>query len=139
MNHLILNCVFFATPRRFAYGAVAYIVTDNNPNTPSFLMVKNRVVPRNAEAWSIPRKELIAVLEGARIAILSWKAFEGRTKNVTIWTDAATVLSWITNAAIRPNRFVRKRLGKLDILYHHFQPIHFEHVHTNLNLADVAS
>ena len=61
----------FCDASSLAYGAVAYIVTDNNPHTPSFLMAKSCVVPLNAEVWPIPRKELFAVLEGARIAILS--------------------------------------------------------------------
>ena len=29
-----------------AYGAVAYIVTDNNPHNPSFLTAKSHVIPR---------------------------------------------------------------------------------------------
>ena len=53
-----------------AYEAVAYVVCDHNPNTPSLIMAKSRAVRCSAEAWSFPRKELIVVLEGARIAIL---------------------------------------------------------------------
>ena len=122
-----------------AYGAVAYIMTNTNPHNPSFLIAKSHVIPRHAEAWSIPRKELIAVLEGARIAILSWEALEGRIKKVTIWIDAMTVLSWLTNDSIRPNKYVCRKLDKLSTLYHHFEHVGFQHVHTNLNPADVAS
>jgi hypothetical protein len=119
-----------------AYGAVAYIVNDNNT---SFLIAKSRVVPRHAEAWSIPRKELIAILEGARIAIISLEAFEGRFKKLIIWTDAMTVLSWLTNDSIRPNKYIRRKLDKLNILHRHFEHVEYKHVPTNENPADVAS
>ena len=77
-----------------AYGAVAYMVNGNNT---SFIIAKSRVVPRHAEAWSIPRKELIAILEGVRIAVISLKAFKGRFKKLIMWTDAMTILAWLTN------------------------------------------
>ena len=131
--------MFFCDASSQAYGAVAYIVTDDNPNNPSFLLAKSHVAPRHAEVWSILRKELIAVPEGARAAILSWEALKGRIKNVTMWTDATTVLSWLTNDSIQPNRFIHRKLDKLNSLYHHFGQDSFRHVQTNMNPADVAS
>ena len=122
-----------------AYEAVAYVVCDNNPNTPSLVMAKSHAVRRSAEAWSLPRKELIAVLEGARIAILSNKALRGRAKNATIWTNTTTVLSWTKNDAICPNRYVRWKLDKLESLYHQFEHVEFQHVQTYLNPVDVDS
>ena len=119
-----------------AYGAVPYMVNDNST---SFLIAKSRVVPRHAEAWSIPCKELIAVLEGSRIAIISWKSFEGRIKKLVMWTDAMTVLSWLTNDSIHPNKYIRRKLDKLNTLYRHFEHVEFKHVPTTENPADVAS
>ena len=57
-----------------AYGAVVYIVNDKNS---SFIMAKSCIVPQHAEACSILRKELIAVLEDVRIAIKSVESCEG--------------------------------------------------------------
>ena len=42
----------------------------NDDNT-LFLIAKSRVDPRHATAWSIRRKELIAILKGARISVIS--------------------------------------------------------------------
>ena len=53
----------FCDVSSLAYDAVAYTLTDNNPHTPSFVMAKSRIVLRYAKGWSIPRIELIAVVE----------------------------------------------------------------------------
>ena len=63
----------------------------------SFILAKSRVVPQHANTESISRKELIAILEGTRIAMIALKAFEGRFKKLILWTDAITVLAWLTN------------------------------------------
>ena len=104
----ILELHVFCDASAIAYGAVTYVVCNNKPNNFSMIMVKSRVVPHSADGWSIPRKELPAVLEGARIAILSNKALLDRAKNVTMWTDSIGVLSWITNDAIRPTQYVHR-------------------------------
>ena len=67
------------------------------------------------------------------------KPFGVELKNVTIWTDTTTVLSWIKNDAIRLNRYVCRKLEKLEPLYHQFEHVGFQHVQTNLNPADIAS
>ena len=76
-SDVVLHVFFNASSQ--AYGAVPYI--DKNNNT-SFLIAKSCVVPWHAERWSVPRKKLIAVLEGARIAIISLKAFESTLKKL---------------------------------------------------------
>lgn len=97
------------------------------------------MILHHTDEWSVPRKELIAVLEGAHIAILTGKALEGRISNLTVWMDAMTVLSWLTNNSICPNQFIRRKFYKLNILHHHFEHVAFKHVQTQVNPADVAS
>ena len=79
------------------------------------------------------------MLEDARIAIKVLGALERRIKKVIMWTDAMTVLSWLMNDSIRPNKFIRPKLDKLNTSYHHFESVQIEHVRTAQNLADVAS
>jgi ribonuclease HI len=122
-----------------AYGAIAYVVCDNNPYVFSPAMAKSRIVPKSANNWTIPRKELAGVMEGARIATIVNRAILGRAKELIVWTDSTTVLKWITNQALRPIRYVRRRLDKLDLLYHRFSRIEYRHVATHLNPADIAS
>ena len=47
-----------------------------------------------------------------------------------------TVLSWLTNDSIRPNRYIHRKLDKLKPLY---DPFEHKRVQTTKNHADVAS
>ena len=110
-----------------------------NDNNTSFIIAKSHIVPRHAKVWSIPHKELIAILEGARIAIISLKAFKGRFMKLIMWTDAMTVLSCLTNDAIKPSKYIRRKLDKLNNLQRHFKHLKYKHIPTDQNPADVAS
>ena len=50
-----------------------------------------------------------------------------------------TVLSRLTNDSIRPNKYIRHKLDKLNTLYRHFDHVEYKHVPTTENPADVAS
>ena len=86
-----------------------------------------------------PRKELIAIVEGVHIAVIALKAFEGRFKELIMWTDAMTVLAWLTNDAIKPSKYIRRKLDKLNTLHRRFRHVEFKYIPTDQNPADVAS
>ena len=50
-----------------------------------------------------------------------------------------TVLSWLTNDSMRPNKYIHRKLDKLNILHCHFEHVEYKHVPTNDNPADVTS
>ena len=63
----------FCYASKDANGTVAYI-TMQSTNHVSFVMAISRVVLRSTTLWSIPRKEMIAFVEDARIAVIMLKA-----------------------------------------------------------------
>ena len=65
-------------------------------------MVESHVIPHSAAMWAILRKEIIAVVEGTRVAVIVMKALSLGFHEYHMWTDLMTVLNWITNPAIRP-------------------------------------
>ena len=56
-----------------------------------------------------------------------------------MWTDAMTVLAWLTNDAIKPSKYIHRKLDKLSTLHRRFRHVEFKYVPTVQNPADVAS
>ena len=92
----------FCDPSKNTYGTIVYITIQHGTYT-SFVLAKSCVVLHSAELWSIPQKVLIAVIEGARIAILAQEALAPSLNVMHVWTNSMTVLSWITKPLHRPN------------------------------------
>ena len=80
-----------------------------------------------------------AVTRQCVVAVISLKAFEGRFKELIMWTDAMTVLAWLTNDAIKPSKYIRRKLDKLSTLHRRFRHVEFKYVPMDQNPADVAS
>ena len=76
--------------------------------------------------------------EGMPISIIALKAVDRHVDALHIWADSMTVYSWITNPALRTERFVTLCINhiiehqqKINALQHH-------NVYTIDNPADVA-
>ena len=76
----------FCDASKDAYGAVAYI-TIQPGNYVSFVMAKSCVVPCSTALWSIPQKEMITVVDGARVAVITIKALSLGLYEFHMWTD----------------------------------------------------
>ena len=63
----------FCDASKDAYGAAAYF-TIQPGNYMSFVIAKSHVVPRSAALWFIPKKEMIAVVEGACLVVIALKS-----------------------------------------------------------------
>ena len=134
----IVTLDVFCDASAFAYDAVAYI-TIQLANTTSLVIVKSRVVPCTAQMWSIPRKELISIIEGMHIVLLTREALALNITTIYMWTDSMTVLSWVTNDAAKPNRYVRRKLDELEKLKRTFAQVYYRHAPSEFNPTDVAS
>ena len=95
----------FCDASKDAYGAVAYI-TIQSGNHVLFIMAKSHIVSRSAALRSIPRKDMIVVVGGIRIAVIAVKALSLDLCELHMWTDSMTVLNWIINPAIRHIQFI---------------------------------
>ena len=58
-------------------------------------------------------KELIAVIEGGRIAVITMNALLLGLHEFHMWTDSMTVLNCIINPTIRAIQYIRRKLDKL--------------------------
>ena len=95
----------FTDASSYAYGAVVY-VTSRRTTYQSLVIVKSCVMPKASVKSSIPRKELLAIGEGMRISLFALKAIDRHGDALHILTDSMTVYSWITNLALRTERFI---------------------------------
>ena len=51
--------------------------------------------------------------EGMRISIIARKAIDRNIETLHIWTDSMTVYLWITNPALRTERFVAHHVDNI--------------------------
>ena len=96
---------------------------------------RGRLIPLNV-SWSMPRYELQAAVMAAELHKDVLKALEIPISKSLLWTDSATVLSWLTNTARRPKVFVYNR--RRDIL-RDTDAVQWKCVHTQMNPADLAT
>lgn len=99
-----------------AYGAVAYLRTQENQGEVhiAFVMARSRVSPR--KQLSMPRLELCAALVGAQLAKVIMTELSLPSQQVTLWTDAMTVLTWLNSDSCRYKVFVGTRVAEIQEL-----------------------
>jgi hypothetical protein len=129
-----LHC--FVDASQAAYGACVYIrsVNESNEVTVRLLCAKARVCPLGCT--TIPRKELLGALLGARLCAKVIKSFRFEIANKTIWTDSTVVLGWLKTDVKNLKPFVCNRVNEINELTVGFQ---LRHVPTSMNPADLAS
>ncbi|XP_005167247.1 uncharacterized protein [Danio rerio] len=99
-----------------AYGSVAYLCTldQHNQTHVAFVMARSRVAPR--KQISMPRLELCGALTGAQLAKLLSKELSIPARDVVLWTDSTTVLSWLKSDSCRYKVFVGTRIAEIQDL-----------------------
>ena len=101
----------------------------------SFVRGKGHVIPRDT-SWSTARYELEAAVLAALLHSEVGKALDLPIKRCVLWTDSATVLTWLNNTSRRPKVFVYNR--RKEIL-RHTDSSHWRYINTLLNPADLAT
>ncbi|XP_055714743.1 uncharacterized protein LOC129808863 [Phlebotomus papatasi] len=104
----------FCDSSSFAYGAVAYVVTENETGErkAQLLMAKSRIAP--TKSITIPKLELCATVLGAR---LIKKIQESLSFNECFsWTDSTIVLGQIRSKRVKFNVFTAHRISEIHKL-----------------------
>jgi len=96
------------------------------------IFAKVRVAP--LQERSIPQLELLAAVVGKRAVSYVRKALDLSIIRTTLWTDATTVLQWLSSPAVQP-QFVQNRLTELRKA----ENITFRYTPTKDNPADILS
>lgn len=77
-------------------------------------MARSRVSPR--KQLSMPRLELCAALAGAQLAKVIMTELSLPSQQVTLWTDAMTVLTWLNSDSCRYKVFLGTRVAEIQEL-----------------------
>lgn len=126
----------FADASNVGLGAVSYLrFFQHNTWCCSFIRGKGHILPKGT-SWSVARYELEAAVMAADLHSAVLSALELNVINSFLWSDSATVLSWITNTIRRPKVFVynrRKRILRNSCVQQ------WKYVNTQHNPADLAT
>lgn len=106
----------FADASERAYGTVAYLRAESKDGQVevSFLAARSRVAPKKQQ--TMPRLELCAALTAAQLASLLQSELTVTIRDVILWTDSTTVLTWITSDSCRYKVFVGTRVAEVQEL-----------------------
>ncbi|XP_055715140.1 uncharacterized protein LOC129809350 [Phlebotomus papatasi] len=124
----------FTDASSYAYGTVAYAVTENNRGQimSRILMAKSRVALTDPP--TIPRLELCAAVLGARVLEKIRKSF--LLLDYHLWTDSTIVLGQIRSKRTKLDAYILNRITEIQAL----TDVHkWNHVPTDANPADIIS
>lgn len=104
----------FSDTSEQAYGAVAYLRTENQQGEVevSFLAARSRVAPKKQQ--SIPRLELCATLTGAQLAKVITTELTLSIRSLKLWSDSSTVLTWLHSDSWRYKVFVGTQVAEIQ-------------------------
>lgn len=114
------NCMrdihVFCDASEQAYGSVAYLRTESPDEEVevSFLATRSRVAPKKQQ--SVPRLELCAALTGAQLYKVISTELTLPIRNCILWSDSATVLTWLGSDSWRYKVFVGTRVAEIQEL-----------------------
>ncbi|XP_030609347.1 uncharacterized protein LOC115796997 [Archocentrus centrarchus] len=106
----------FADASEKAYGSVAYLRAESLDGyvEVAFLSARSRVAPK--KQLSMPRLELCAALTAAQLASLLQRELTGPIRNIILWTDSTTVLTWLKSDSCRYKVFIGTRVAEIQEL-----------------------
>ena len=111
-----------------AYGAVAYLVTENSSK---LITSKVRVAP--VKNRTIPQLELTALLVGTKLGVHILQTLNHMIISETsLWSDNEVALQWIKNDCSKLP-YVKNRVAEIQEIQKNFA---FRHVGTKFNPAD---
>ena len=104
-NNVTLHVFADASTR--AYGAVAYLASDNDV---TFVMAKNRVAP--LKNLTLPKLELMAAVIASRVARLVIDALHLQDTHTYFLGDSQITLHWLNSKRILP-QFISRRVHEI--------------------------
>ncbi|CAD7082104.1 unnamed protein product [Hermetia illucens] len=108
----------FADASPKAYGSVAYIRSRNLDETIriSFLYAKSRLAPIRDKRITLPKMELCADLEAARMRCYLVEKLRVKFDSIYLWTDSKITLYWIRSSKFQKDVFVHNRVQEIQQL-----------------------
>ncbi|XP_037924408.1 uncharacterized protein LOC119660102 [Hermetia illucens] len=108
----------FADASPKAYGSVAYIRSRNLDETIriSFLYAKSRLAPIRDKRITLPKIELCADLEAARMRCYLVEKLRVKFDSIYLWTDSKITLYWIHSSKFQKDVFVYNRVQEIQQL-----------------------
>ncbi|XP_053698939.1 uncharacterized protein LOC128745898 [Sabethes cyaneus] len=111
-SYSTLQCHVFTDASENGYGSAVYFrIVDNSKVKCSLVMAKSKVAP--LKHISIPRLELEAAMLGARMLKTVLTNHSLTPREIYLWTDSSTVLSWIRSDHKKYKQFVAHRIGEI--------------------------
>ena len=110
----------FADAGNKSLGAVAYIVSSNSS---CMFASKAKVCPLKFDSFTIPRKELVALSVGTRLAKFIIMSVEGLLSfsTVVLWSDSSNALTWTLSGVPHEQIFIRNRVDEINVKREKFQ------------------
>ncbi|XP_037909920.1 uncharacterized protein LOC119650847 [Hermetia illucens] len=108
----------FADASPKAYGSVAYIRSRNLDENIciSFLYAKSRLAPIRDKRITLPKMELCADLEAARMRCYLVEKLRVKFDSIYLWTDSKITLYWIRSSKFQKDVFVYNRVQEIQQL-----------------------
>lgn len=97
----------FADASTRAYGAVAYLTSDNDV---TFVMAKNRVAP--LKNLTLPKLELMATVIASRVARFVIDSLHLQDTHTYFWGDSQITLHWLNSKKVLP-QFISRRVQEI--------------------------
>ncbi|XP_055951566.1 uncharacterized protein LOC129987632 [Argiope bruennichi] len=130
----ILHC--FCNASKDAYATVIFLRVEQGEIVELRLVaVKSRVAPLKGDGGTIPRKELLAVLVGARLTESVKEALHWKDTRCFYWKDSTKVIAWISREE-KWLVFVGNRVQEIRKLS---KPSSWQHVHGEMKPIDLPS
>ncbi len=126
----------FCDASSYAYGAAIYLrsTPPEGSTTTSLITAKSRVLP--VRPVTIPKAELLGAHLLAKLIHHTCAILHIPLSHVHAWTDSEIVLHWLPKTPPQLERFVANRVFAIQQL---LPSVHWHHVPTNSNPADLAS
>ena len=115
-----------------AYGAVAYLKSNTEPISISFVASKGRVAP--TKPVTLPRLELSAATIAVRLYRLIIKEIDLPIEDSHFWSDSTLTLQYIKNEKTRFKTFVANRVTEIREVT---EPSQWHHIAGDENPADI--
>ncbi|KAK3747784.1 hypothetical protein QZH41_013322, partial [Actinostola sp. cb2023] len=126
----------FSDASDIGYGAVFYLRLVNTDGQIHFAFVLSKAILAPLKQMTIPRLELSAATTATRLSNMIVNEIDLPIDDVKFWTDSTCVLSYILNQEKRFKTFVA---NKIAFIHETTEPIQWNYVNTNLNVADDTS
>lgn len=106
----------FCDASQWAYGSVAYLRTEADKGRFEVALIAARSQVAQKKQQTILHLELCTALTGAQLAIMLMNDLSLTLRQVTLWTDSTTVLTWLTSDTCQYKIFVGTRVAEIQKL-----------------------